>query len=395
MEEIRVIEENCTGCGKCIEACPFSAIKMVGDVVSILEWCNLCGACCGVCSYQAIKIEGENIETKGDFRGILVFIEQHGNRLVGVGLELLGEGRRLASKINGEVSAVILGDEIGGLSDQLISYGADRVYVASYPLLKDYQGDIYTQILVDLIRSIRPEIVLIGATDVGRVLAPRLAARLRTGLTADCTALSIDEDGRLLQTRPAFGGNIMAQIITPSCRPQMATIRPRVMEKPRMDPRRKGEVIEITPQIREGEIRTRILEIVSDPVRQVSLEEADIIVAGGRGLGRPENFGLIKELAQVLGGAVAGSRAVVDEGWISHTHQVGQTGKTVSSRLYIACGISGAIQHLVGIKTCECIVAINKDPNAPIFDVATYGIVADLFEVLPILIEEIKRTLEK
>ena len=397
-EDIRVIEEKCTGCGKCVEACAFSAIKMIGDTASVLEGCTLCGACREVCDFSAIDIlsEAPRAETRQDnYKGILVFIEQHNNKLAGVGLELLGEGRRLANEIKTELSAIILGDEIGGVGDELISYGADRVYVVSHPLLSSYQGDAYSRVLADLIKKECPEIVLIGATDMGRILAPRVAARLGTGLTADCTDLDINEDKYLLQTRPAFGGNIMAQIITPVHRPQMATVRPRVMRKPQMDSGRKGEVIEVTPEIREDGIRTRILEVIADTSVEINLEEADIIVAGGRGLGSSENFKLIEELAQVLGGAVAGSRSVVDVGWISHAHQVGQTGKTISAKLYIACGISGAIQHLVGIKTCECIVAINKDPNAPIFDVATYGIAGDLFEILPTLTKELKRILEK
>ncbi len=388
-EDIRVIEEKCTGCGECLNACPFSAIKILGGIASILEGCNLCGMCREVCNFEAIEICEFGVTTKNEnYKGILVFVEQHDNSLTGVGLELLGEARRLAARLKTDVWAVVLGDKVDGLGEELISYGADKVFVADDSILKDYQGDAYSQVLVDLIKKEHPEIVLIGATDIGRVLAPRVAAILRTGLTADCTELSTTEDGYLLQTRPAFGGNIMAQIICPEHRPQMATVRPRVMKKAEKDPAHKGEVIRFIPKIKE--VRTRLIKTIRETSRRANLEEAEIIVSGGRGLGSPENFKLIEELAEVLGGVVGGSRAVVDAGWITHSHQVGQTGKTVSPKLYIACGISGAIQHLVGMKTSECIVAINKDPGASIFDVATYGIVGDLFEIIPALIAELR-----
>jgi electron transfer flavoprotein alpha subunit len=255
---------------------------------------------------------------------------------------------------------------------------------------QNYTTDAYTKVICDLANSLKPEVILYGATYIGRDLAPRIAARMKTGLTADCTALDIDENGLLLQIRPAFGGNLIATIICPERRPQMATIRPGVMKKALMDEGRRGEVIEIKPVIEEKDIRTEIISIIKEARQKVNLEEADIIVSGGRGVGGPEGFKLIEELAEVLGGVVGASRAAVEAGWIPSDHQVGQTGKTVRPKLYIACGISGAIQHIAGMGGAKTIVAINKNPDAPIFKIADYGIVGDLFKVIPALIEEIK-----
>lgn len=330
-----------------------------------------------------------------EYKDIWVFVEQREQKLMNVSLEILGEARRLADKKGVKACAVLVGYEVKGLAEELIKYGADVVYVIDHLLLKNYTTDAYTKVICDLANSLKPEVILYGATYVGRDLAPRIAARMQTGLTADCTALDIDENGLLLQIRPAFGGNLIATIICPERRPQMATIRPGVMKKALIDEGRRGEVIEIKPVIEEKDIRTEIISIIKEARQKVNLEEADIIVSGGRGVGGPEGFKLIEELAEVLGGVVGASRAAVEAGWISSDHQVGQTGKTVRPKLYIACGISGAIQHIAGMGGAKTIVAINKNPDAPIFKIADYGIVGDLFKVIPALIEEIKEAKKK
>ncbi len=323
-------------------------------------------------------------------KGIWVFAECRDNKLMSVTYELLSAGRMLADKLNQKLGAVLMGNGVSGIAQELIGYGADEVYLAENSLLESYCDDGYAKVMVDLIREHKPEILLIGATIIGRSLSPRVAARLQTGLTADCTGLDIDEKGNLLQTRPAFGGNIMATIISPNTRPQMATVRPKVMKKAEFNPDRTGKIIKAGVNLSSQDIHTKILQVIKETKERVNLDEAEIIVSGGRGLQNGENFKLIKELADLLGGTVGASRAAVDAEWISHHHQVGQTGKTVCPKLYIACGISGAIQHLAGMQSSDCIVAINKDPDAPIFNVATCGIVGDIFEVVPRLISKLK-----
>jgi electron transfer flavoprotein alpha subunit len=277
--------------------------------------------------------------------------------------------------------------------EELIAYGADKVYLLDDPALAQSQEDLYTGQLVKLIRQHKPEVVVAGATSLGRSFVPRVAAILRTGLTADCTGLEIDPESKLLlQTRPTFGGNIMATIICQAKRPQMATVRPRVFKKTAPDRGKKGQIIKVDLDKEGVTSRTKLLRFVADVTEKVKLEDADIIVSGGRGLGKAENFKLLEELASVLGAALGSSRPPVDEGWIPYSHQVGQTGKTVSPKLYIACGVSGAVQHLAGMQTSDIIVAINDDPNAPIFEIATYGIVGDLFKVVPILIQRLKNS---
>ncbi|CCY49740.1 MULTISPECIES: electron transfer flavoprotein subunit alpha/FixB family protein [Peptostreptococcus] len=324
------------------------------------------------------------------YKDIWVFAEQRQGKITPVVIELLGEGRKLADVKGIKLNAILLGKDVENLAQELISYGAEKVYLADDELLENYTTDGYSKVIVDAIGQIKPEIVLVGATNIGRDLAPRIASRLNTGLTADCTKLEIDEeDGKIKQTRPAFGGNIMATIICPDNRPQMSTVRPGVMDKALKDETRTGEVVKLNIDLKESDIRTKVLEIVKSAHEKVSLTDANIIVSAGKGLGTPDGFELIKQLADKLGGVVGSSRAAVDAGWIDRSHQVGQTGVTVKPNVYIACGISGAIQHLAGMKDSDIIVAINKDADAPIFNVADYGIVGDLYKVIPEIIEAI------
>jgi electron transfer flavoprotein alpha subunit len=389
---IRVDFDGCTGCGSCVPACPFGLIEIIDDKAHIKEGCTLCGACRDACALEAIIIEAvPEVAPVGDtHRGVWVFAEQKDGQLKGVAYELVAKGRELADTLKTELSAVCFGHSLKEI-EKLITQGADRVYVIDDPALAQHQEDLYTQELARLIREHQPEIVLAGATALGRAFIPRVAAILKTGLTADCTGLDIDTEKRLLlQTRPTFGGNIMATIVCQYKRPQMATVRPRVFKKNAPDSHRQGQIIKVDFKKEVITSKTRLLKFVEDLTERVKIEDADIIVAGGRGLGKPENFALVEELAKALGAAVGSSRPPVDEGWIPYSRQVGQTGKTVCPKLYIACGISGAVQHLAGMQTSDCIVAINNDPAAPIFEVATYGIVGDLFKVVPMLIEKLK-----
>lgn len=326
------------------------------------------------------------------YKDIWVFAEQREGKITPVVIELLGEGKKLAAVDNKKLNAILLGHNVEHLAEELIKYGAETVYYADSELLENFRTEAYTKVIVDAINEIKPEIVLVGATHIGRDVAPRIASRLNTGLTADCTKLEIDpEDGKIKQTRPAFGGNIMATIICPENRPQMSTVRPGVMDKAERDESRTGEIVRLNVDLKEEDIRTKVLEIVKSQEEKVSLTDANIIVSGGKGLGTPEGFKLIKEFADKLGGVVGSSRAAVDAGWIDRSHQVGQTGVTVKPNLYIACGISGAIQHLAGMKESDIIVAINKDPDAPIFQVADFGIVGDLYKVIPEIMEALDK----
>lgn len=327
-----------------------------------------------------------------DFKGIWVFAEQREGKLQKVALELIGKGKDLSKKLGVELTAVLLGYDIDNMPKQLIDYGADKVLYVNDPLLKNYTTDGYTKVISDLIQERKPEILLVGATYIGRDLAPRISSRLGTGLTADCTGLDIDNDTRnLLMTRPAFGGNLMATIICESNRPQMSTVRPGVFEKLEKDSNRDGSIENIKINLRESDIKIKIKEIIKLAKEIEDISEAKILVSGGRGLGSPEGFKLLRELADLMGGAISGSRAVVDSGWIDKAYQVGQTGKTVRPNLYIACGISGAIQHLAGMQDSDYIIAINKDESAPIMQVADLSIVGDYKKILPSMIDEIKK----
>ena len=390
---IQLIPEKCIGCKLCVKACLFGGIAVDGKVPRLTDSCTGCGACVDVCRVNAIIASGEKTGPVCDlaaYKGIWVLAEQHEARLHSVTLELLGKARELADARGADVTAVLLGSRIAALGAELFSHGADRVFAADAPFLAQYRTAPYERVLAGLIAEHKPEIILIGATTLGRDLAPRLANRFKTGLTADCTGLEIGPDGGLLQTRPAFGGNIMATIATPNHRPQMATVRPGVMQAKPCDGK-KGITTPVAVSEEPGDGLVRILKTLAREKSAVSLEKAEVIVSGGRGMGEPKNFKLLEELARLLSGEVGASRAAVDLGWLPHEHQVGQTGKTVKPRIYIACGISGAVQHLAGMQTSDIIIAINRDPAAPIFQAATFGLVGDALKIIPELINRLNR----
>lgn len=328
-----------------------------------------------------------------EYKGVYIFAEQVDGKLAGVALELVSEGRRLAADLNTDVTAVVLGKDIGGLAERLGRYGADNVIVVDAPELETYMTEPYTHALYEVVKAKKPEILLYGATAIGRDLAPRVSARVHTGLTADCTGLAIDEETKdLRMTRPAFGGNIMATIVCSDYRPQMATVRPGVMQRETIEGN-KPNVENFDAHVTPDMMNVEILEVVKKVSERMDIQEANILVSGGRGMGGPENFAILEALAEVLGGTVSSSRACVDAGWMPKDRQVGQTGKTVRPNLYIACGISGAIQHLAGMEESEIIIAINKDEGAPIFDVADYGVVGDVHKIIPAFTEQLKKAL--
>lgn len=385
--------EKCVGCTLCVKGCPFGALFMENKKAVVkAELCTLCGACVEICKFKALSIKREKVSPADtSAKGVWVFCEQKRAVIQSVSYELLGKGRELADKLGCELCGVLIGHDLETKAQEIIQRGADTVYLADHPSLKNFLDDPYSAVLVRLIKKYKPEIVLCGATSIGRSLVSRVAVKVHTGLTADCTGLDIDPHKKiLLQTRPAFGGNIMATIITPNHRPQMATVRHKVMKEATPDPKRKGKIIKETFEPDVYASRTKLLDVIEEISSTVNIAEADIIVSGGRGMKAPENFKMLEELAQVLNGAVGSSRAAVDAGWMPYSHQVGQTGKTVCPKIYIACGISGQIQHLVGMQSSDTIIAINNDPHAPIFSVATYGIVGDLFEVVPLLTKKLK-----
>ncbi len=396
---IKVIKDQCIGCNACVGACPFGAIEMQDDAKAfITEACTACGACIDTCPVKTIIREEEAKQVaidKNAYKDVWVYLELAEGHPRNVGLELLGEGRKLADAMNQKLAAVILGDGVEALAKEAFAAGADKVYLVEGPEYAHYSTDAYTIALVDLIGAYKPSVILLGATNDGRDLGPRIACRVGTGLTADCTGLGIDEaTGLVAWTRPAFGGNIMATILCPDHRPQMGTVRPKVFKKPEPDYAKSGEIIRVPSKVKPGDIRTKLIEVIKVCTAACNLEEAEIIVSGGRGLCKPENFTLIEDLANVLGAAVGASRAAVDAGWKPALHQVGQTGKTVGPKIYFACGISGAIQHLAGMSSSDIVIAVNKDPDAPIFKMADYGIVGDVMEVLPILTEEFRKIKE-
>lgn len=413
-----ISRDACIACEQCVAVCPAGAITMEEGVAVVnADLCDGCGQCVAACPASAIEMSGEEpaeaaaaeeaqpaaaaepapAARAGPAPEVWVFVEHTDGQPAPVSWELLGKGKELAEALGGKVCSVLLGHEVAPLTKEAFCYGADKVYTIDDPVLGHYRTQPYLHGMIKLVEKYRPEIMLLGATTMGRDLAGAVATSLQTGLTADCTGLSIDPQSKLLeQTRPAYGGNIMATILCEKRRPQMATVRPRVMPMPERDESRAGEVIEEPLGLQEEEVAVKLVEYArEDPSHVVRIEDADILVSGGRGMGGPEGFQLLEELAEAIGGTMSGSRAAVDQGWIPHERQVGQTGKTVRPKLYLACGISGAVQHLVGMQTSDMIIAINRDPNAPIFGVATLGIVGDVKDILPALARACRARLKK
>ncbi len=393
MAMIKISHDKCTLCKQCIEECPFGAIEIKDGKLYINENCTLCGLCVKVCPVGALEKE-EKAAFKTDlnhYKDIWFFAETREGKLSSVALEMLNAALKLKKELGEKVAGVLLGGNVKGFAAELGKRGADKVYVVEDPALEHFQEEPYALAMTQLVTKHMPNIVLAGATMMGRAFIPSVAAKIRTGLTADCTGIDIDPETKLmLQTRPTFGGNLMARIVCKNHRPQMATIRPKIFDEATIINEGGQPEVMVEPFIKEG-LTKKVQILGKEKVENtVDLQESEVIVSGGRGIKDPKNFAMIKELAGLLGGAVGASRAAVDSGWIPYPHQVGQTGKTVKPKIYIACGISGAIQHLAGMQTSDYIIAINRDPDAPIFRVANLGIVGDVFEVVPALIKKIK-----
>jgi len=399
-----VHEEKCNACKLCVAACPYAAINIQEKKAVLKAECTNCGACIDSCEFGAIAFEGSEERIRMDvsqFKGIYVVIEQANQTASKVSLELLGKSRGLANEYSRQgknqlVTAILIGYELGSIADELIYYGADHVIIVKDEPFGVYRTDIYTKAIVQIAREKKPEILLFGATPQGQDLAPRIANRLRTGLTADCTALEIcTDEGILLQTKPAFGDNVMATVVCPDSRPQMATVRPGVMKKNLRDPERTGTKEVMNVELDEKDFILRILDIIASTKKHAKLEDAKIIVAGGHGVDSPEGFKILETLAAELGAELGGTRAAVDAGLIGQDHQVGQTGKTVQPDLYIACGISGSIQHLAGMSQSKYVLSINTDKNAPIVSASDVTFIGDLFQIVPMLTDRVREYKEE
>jgi electron transfer flavoprotein alpha subunit len=394
---LKIDTEKCNACGLCVKSCAFDAIAVENELAQVNEQCTLCGACVNVCPQDALAIERRQIsaEELSQYQGVFIWAEYELRddhyAPKKVAYEILAQGRKLADQLGEPLTAVVLGNESLMELEDLCYHGADRVLCCSHDLLERYTSDGFTNVISAVIAKEKPSVFLYGATPNGRDLAPRVAARMRLGLTADCTELGIDNQRQLIQTRPAFGGNIMATIISPYTRPQTATVRPNVFTAARADLSRPVNVVQEPVTLTKANLRTRLIEEIILESSEERIEEANVIVSAGRGCQDPVNLDTVRELARKLGGVLAGSRAIVESGWISHSLQVGQSGTTVGPDLYIAVGISGAVQHVVGMSSSKKIIAINKDPDAPIFKIADLGIVGDALVILPRLIEEIER----
>jgi len=436
---VSVDKSKCIGCGACVVECPVEAMDLIdGLAVVNPQKCEDHGKCVVVCPTNALAIPNKPSKTNeelnpeagskfnlkeplpesvkdyaqdnnkktvrsqvtpvagGDvWSGVWVIIEYSNGKVAPVSWELLGEGRKLADAIGCGLSGVITGHQIESVIPEAFAYGAEKVYIIDHPILEDYRTEPYAEAITSLVKKYQPEIILMGATSMGRDVFPAIATKLQTGLTADCTVLGIDPETKLLQqTRPAFGGNIMATILCRTRRPQMATVRPRVMAMPDRVDGREGELIQEEFTFNESDFRTKILEFISSDAKSAFLDKAEIIVAVGLGLAAKRNLVIAEELADVLGGTIAGTRGAVEAGWLTHDQQVGQSGVTVRPKVYIAIGISGAIQHLVGMETSDFIIAINNDPEASILKVANFGIVGDLFQIVPAMTVEFKKRLQ-
>ncbi|EHQ90002.1 electron transfer flavoprotein subunit alpha/FixB family protein [Desulfosporosinus youngiae] len=436
---VLVDKTKCIGCGACVVECPVEAMDLI-DGLAVVDpnKCEDHGKCVIVCPADALALPNKPAKSKeeldpeagsklsikdpqpdaikdyaqgndkkpisaqakpvagGDvWSGVWVIIEYMNGKVAPVSWELLGEGRKLADAIGCGLSGVITGHQVDSVIPEAFAYGAETVYVVDHPILKDYRTEPYAEAITDLVKKYQPEIILMGATSMGRDVFPAIATKLQTGLTADCTVLGIDPDTKLLQqTRPAFGGNIMATILCRTRRPQMATVRPRVMAMPDRVDGREGETVREEFTLNESDFRTKVLEFINTDAKSAFLDKAEIIVAVGLGLAAKRNLVIAEELADVLGATIAGTRGAVEAGWLNHDQQVGQSGVTVRPKVYIAIGISGAIQHLVGMETSDFIIAINNDPEAAILKVANYGIVGDLFQIVPALTAEFKKRLQ-
>jgi electron transfer flavoprotein alpha subunit/NAD-dependent dihydropyrimidine dehydrogenase PreA subunit len=391
---LNIDKEKCTACGLCVKVCPFDAMHLIDQKAEADEKCTLCGACLKVCPVDALSIERKRVDPSKftEYKGVWIWAEQVDGHLRNVALELLGKGRELADKLGEPLGVILLGHDIGNLAEILIQHGADIVYVSDQELLAQYTTEAYTDVIAALILTEKPNIVLYGATSNGRDLGPRIAARLILGLTADCTGLDIDDKRQLVQTRPAFGGNIMASILSPYTRPQMATVRPNVFKASDPDLSRKGEIKHVAIKVNKAAVRTKVVDtIIELEEGALKVDEAEMVVTCGRGIKAPENINVVAELATELNAALGGSRPIVDQGWMKHHQQVGQSGRTIAPKLYIACGISGAIQHLVGMRTSDIIVAINTDSDAPIHTVSDFSIVGSLFDIVPAIVKELRR----